>query len=255
MQYHSVGSAHMVDGVDCQRQFWCWRLLRSLMQLIIPCCSHGYPQQQQLREETKDAEDDDNVKRRRRFVKRYSVPRAALVPSTSIITATFFGYRHGKLSFCIQPNSKTASPLLLLTLSVPTALLAKEMRSDLLRIALECRLDQRKGTGGEQLPRLSLLSMPLWTVFCNGRKAGFAVRRQPSQADMDVLRAMQSIRVGAGIMRSSTEAVSCSSNELMYLRANFRRVSGLRSDSESFHLINPEGNAGQQLSIFFFRSR
>ena len=88
-------------------------------------------------------------------------------------------------------------------------------------------------------------------MYCNGRKVGYAVKRRPSKADMDALRLMSSVFVGAGMI-SGKELDH--DDELMYLRANFERVRG-SSDSETFHLIDPDGNIGQELSIFFFRSR
>jgi uncharacterized protein (TIGR01570 family) len=41
--------------------------------------------------------------------------------------------------------------------------------------------------------------------------------------------------------------------ELMYMRATYERVVG-SSDSESFHMINPEGSTGQQLNVFLLWS-
>ena len=43
-------------------------------------------------------------------------------------------------------------------------------------------------------------------------------------------------------------------DQLMYLRASFKRVRG-SDNCESFHLIDPEGDIDQELSVFFFRSR
>ncbi|OMO56172.1 Cation-transporting P-type ATPase [Corchorus capsularis] len=120
------------------------------------------------------------------------------------------------------------------------------MQGGILRIALECN-DNNSNNNSE-----SVLSMAAWTMYCNGRKVGYAVKRRPSKADMDALKAMSSVVVGAGMI--SGKELGRHDDELMYLRANFERVRG-SSDSESFHLIDPEGNIGQELSIFFFRSR
>jgi uncharacterized protein (TIGR01570 family) len=38
----------------------------------------------------------------------------------------------------------------------------------------------------------------------------------------------------------------------MYMRAKFERVVGSR-DSEAFYMINPDGNAGPELSIYLLR--
>lgn len=88
-------------------------------------------------------------------------------------------------------------------------------------------------------------------MYCNGRKVGYAVRRKVSKADMDLLRLMDSVVVGAGVISGKQLDHD---DELMYLRANFKRVAG-SSDSESYHLIDPDGNIGQELSVFLFRSR
>lgn len=100
-----------------------------------------------------------------------------------------------------------------------------------------------------------LLGTPLWNVNCNGKKMGYALKRRPSSADIQALRAMRSVLVGAGVVNIDDD----DDDEIMYLRAKFRRVRGTSSsssdsDSESFHLIDPEGSIGQELSLFFFRS-
>lgn len=81
---------------------------------------------------------------------------------------------------------------------------------------------------------------------------GFAVKKRPSKADMEVLRKMSNVVVGAGIV--SGKEIGCEEDDIMYLRGNFERVRG-SSDAESFHLIDPDGNINQDLSIFFLRSR
>jgi len=70
-------------------------------------------------------------------------------------------------------------------------------------------------------------------------------------SDVAVLKLMQSVSVGAGVlpMAGTGEAGGL----LMYLRASFERVVG-SVDSESFHMINPVGSSGQELSIFLVRS-
>ncbi|XP_068641132.1 protein MIZU-KUSSEI 1-like [Aristolochia californica] len=228
-------TAHIMNGttaIDCQKQVRSWRLVRSFMELLIPSCGRYYLGEQCQEEERNDSKTTSHIS------KHVNLP--------TIFTGTIFGFRHGKVSLCIQPNSRTA-PIILLGLAVPTSLLAKEMQSGLLRIALDCTA----GNGNRRNLSVPLMSMPVWTVYCNGRKAGFAVKRRPTQGDMKVLRLMQSVVVGAG--RISRELLSYEDDELIYLRANFERVSGF-SYSESFHLIDPEGATGQELSIFFLRS-
>ncbi|XP_022740974.1 protein MIZU-KUSSEI 1-like [Durio zibethinus] len=225
-------TTHVTNGVtsvDCQKQVRSWRLLRSLMELLIPSCNCAFIEDQEIKREN--------------YLQRCNYPRPVYT-SSSVITGTIFGYRRGKVSFCIQANSKS-NPVLLLEFAVPTAVLAREMQGGILRIALECISSRNSGNSD------SVLSMPLWTMYCNGRKVGYAVTRRPSKADMDALRLMSSVVVGAGMI-SGKELDH--DDEFMYLRANFERICG-SSDSESFHLIDPDGNIGQELSIFFFRSR
>ena len=47
----------------------------------------------------------------------------------------------------------------------------------------------------------TVLSNPLWILYCNGKKQGYAVKRRPSNVDMEVLRLMRKVVAGAGIMR------------------------------------------------------
>ncbi|MCL7036980.1 hypothetical protein MKW94_010206 [Papaver nudicaule] len=247
---------HIVDGitsVDCQNQVRSWSLLRSIMWFIIPSCTGNISDQQF---ETRKGEYYSNNKylqpRRSRSV---SPPIHTKANTTTriknISTGTIFGYRRGKVSFCIQPSPSSNTPTLLLELAIPTAILAKEMKSGLLRIALECNSETRHSSS-------HLLSVPVWTMYCNGKKVGSAVKRVPTQADKKVLSLMQGIDEGVGIINRKTIMNSgCDSEnngDLMYLRGNFERVSG-SSNSESFHLINQDGSNNQQLSIFFGRTR
>ncbi|XP_059639638.1 protein MIZU-KUSSEI 1-like [Cornus florida] len=233
----TVGATSMagsVATVDCQKQVRSWRLLRSLAELLIPSCNCTKIEQHEIKEENYILP-----------TTYYYSPQPSRISST-LITGTIFGFRHGKVSLCIQTNNNFTNPLLLLELAVPTNILAREMRGGILRIALDCTAIEN------DVNSYSLLSMPVWTMYCNGRKVGFAVKRRPSKADMEVLKHLESVVVGAGII-SGEELINCEEN-MMYLRGNFERVHG-SSESESFHLIDPDGSISQQLSIFFIRSR
>lgn len=70
--------------------------------------------------------------------------------------------------------------------------------------------------------------------------------------DATVLKLMQLVSVGAGVLPVASK-MEGSNGDLMYLRASFERVIG-SVDSESFHMINPSGSSGQELSIFLLRS-
>ncbi|OMO73019.1 hypothetical protein COLO4_27307 [Corchorus olitorius] len=238
MSCPTINAAPNITSVDCQKQVRSWRLLRSLIELLIPTCNC-----------TTFIDDQQQIKPQNNNYLRPYLNNPQLYASSNnssavnVITGTIFGYKRGKVSFCIQTNSKSTNPFLLLEFAVPTAVLAREMQGGILRIALECNENNNSE---------SVLSMAAWTMYCNGRKVGYAVKRRPSKADMDALKAMSSVVVGAGMI--SGKELGRHDDELMYLRANFERVHG-SSDSESFHLIDPEGNIGQELSIFFFRSR
>lgn len=237
MSYPTVGStsttiSSAVTTVDCQKQVRSWRLLRSLVELLIPTCNCVSFEEHRIEEEN--------------YLHRYFHSQPTFISST-VVTGTIFGYRRGKVSFCIQTNSNPTNPILLLELAVPTAILAREMQGGILRITLESLAAAAKNG----IDSNGLLSIPVWTMCCNGRKVGFAVKRTPSKADMNVLGLMGSVIVGAGII--SAKELNCE-DELMYLRANFERVRS-SSNSESFHLIDPDGNIGQELGIFFLRSR
>ncbi|XP_057541848.1 protein MIZU-KUSSEI 1-like [Amaranthus tricolor] len=218
--------------VDCHKQVRTWRLLRAIMELLIPTCNCTFVH-----------ETDHN-----QLPTTINNPKPPPFSSASFLTGTIFGYKKGKVKFCIQSNSTSTNPILLLELAVPTTILAREMRNGLLRIALECSL----GVGPTNGKTEELLEMPVWKMYCNGRRVGFAVRRKPCKADMEVLKRMKNVVVGAGIV--SGKEIGCEEDDIMYLRGNFERVCG-SSDAQSFHLIDPDGNINQDLSIFFIRSR
>ncbi|PPR84695.1 hypothetical protein GOBAR_AA36019 [Gossypium barbadense] len=119
-----------------------------------------------------------------------------------------------------------------------------EMSSGTVRIALEC--------DHSELSSCPLHSVPIWTMYCNGRKIGFATKRKATRHNRLMLKTMQSIIVGAGMI--PTGVGSSGSEEIMYMRANYEHVIG-NSDYESFHLVNPDECAGQELSVYLMRSR
>ncbi|XAR62498.1 hypothetical protein NMG60_11017271 [Bertholletia excelsa] len=236
MSCPTVSATNITGGVvavDCHKQVRSRRLLRSLAELLIPTCKCVFLEQNHnsVGEITSH---------------KYYPPRRSSVSST-LITGTIFGGRRGKVSLCIQTDPKSRNPLLLLELAVPTTALAKEMRNGTLRIALECTAIGNNVVDSS----CSLLSMPVWRMYCNGRIVGFAFKPKPTQGDIEVLQLMEKVEVGAGTI-SAKEMNG--EDEIMYLRSNFERVRG-SLDSQSFHLIDPEGNIGQELSIFFLRNQ
>ncbi|KGN48725.1 protein MIZU-KUSSEI 1 [Cucumis sativus] len=214
-----------VAAVDCQKQVRSWQLFRSLIEFLIPTCNCAF---------TEDQEQQQPM--------YYSSKPISPPPSTAnSVTGTIFGYRRGKVNFCIQTNSSSTNPILLLELAVPTAILAREMRGGVLRIALESATTAN--SGGR-----SVLSSPAWSMYFNGRKVGYGLRRGASAAEVETLRRLGRVAEGAGVIEGEDDY-------LMYLRGNFDRVCGASGDSESFHLRDPNGSIGQELSIFFFRSK
>ncbi|KAI3961346.1 hypothetical protein MKX01_007060 [Papaver californicum] len=278
MATRNGGAVRVVDGVtsvDCHNQVRSWSLLRSVMWFIIPSCTRNYTDDQQQLERRKggDYYYNNNNKylhylqpRRNRSVSppisTKTSANTAISSTTinNILTGTIYGYRHGKVNFCIQSNPDSNVPTLLLELAIPTAVLAKEMRSGLLRIALECNTESPRHSSSSH----HLLSVPVWTMYCNGRKVGSAMKRVATQADKKVLSLMRNVDEGVGIINGKTSRNSTDGDkegnqynhddDLMYLRANFERVCG-SSKSESFHLINQDGSNSQQLSVFFIRTR
>ncbi|MBA0707604.1 hypothetical protein Golax_019634 [Gossypium laxum] len=160
------------------------------------------------------------------------------------VTGTLFGHRRGHVSFAVQDDPRS-EPVLLLELAMSTASLVKEMSSGFVRIALES--EKAPGRTGR------LFHEPTWSMYCNGRKSGYAVTRTCTESDWHVLSTVQSVSVGAGVIPVVEDAKSGGSEgELLYMRAKFERVVGSR-DSEAFYMLNPDNNGGPELSIFLLR--
>ncbi|XP_077243751.1 MIZU-KUSSEI-like protein (Protein of unknown function, DUF617) [Tasmannia lanceolata] len=157
------------------------------------------------------------------------------------MTGTLFGYRKARITLSIQENPRCL-PIFLLELAIQTTKLLQEMGSGLVRIALECE----KHTGG----KTKLIDEPIWTMYCNGRKTGYAAKREPNDEDLNVMQLLHAVSMGAGVLPGETTELP--DGELTYMRANFERVVGSK-DSETFYMMNPDGNSGPELSIFFVR--
>lgn len=165
------------------------------------------------------------------------------------VTGTLFGNRRGHVSFAVQLDPRS-EPVLLLELAMSTASLVKEMASGLVRIALESEKVPASVNGGAR----KLFQEPTWTMYCNGRRCGYAVSRTCGEFDLHVLSTVRSVSVGAGVIPVVDDGKkrSESEGELLYMRARFERVVGSR-DSEAFYMMNPDGNGGPELSIFLLR--
>ncbi|KAK9289530.1 hypothetical protein L1049_007685 [Liquidambar formosana] len=166
------------------------------------------------------------------------------------VTGTLFGHRKGHVSFAVQDDPRS-EPVLLIELATSTSTLVKEMSSGLVRIALECEKVVPVRGGGRPV---KLFQEPMWTMYCNGRKCGYAQSRTCGEFDWHVLSTVQSVSVGAGVIPVVDDGRknSAAEGELLYMRAKFERVVGSR-DSEAFYMMNPDGNGGPELSIFLLR--
>ncbi|BAF05604.1 hypothetical protein OsI_03037 [Oryza sativa Indica Group] len=188
------------------------------------------------------------------------------------LTGTLYGHRRGHVHLAFQVDPR-ACPALLLELAAPTASLVREMASGLVRIALEC--ERAKGGGACAFPTAAaapsssssssssssaggrkLVEETVWRAYCNGRSCGYAVRRECGAADWRVLRALEPVSMGAGVIPA---ACGGGEGDVMYMRARFERVVGSR-DSEAFYMMNPDcggsgsnNNGGPELSVYLLR--
>lgn len=224
--------------VECGRDMRMRRSFRTLVECMVPACCGFQPA---------NSSSSSSLSSYRDWTDSETTTPPPPPPVRLMrLTGTFFGQRKGRVSFCLQDDTRSC-PLLLLEFAVPTAYLAREMQSGLLRIALESSSNfyYNSSSTSSCSSSISLFQVPLWSMYCNGRKVGFAVSRQMSVSDSAVLKQMQSVSVGAGVLPDG---------DLMYMRATFERVIG-SPDSESFHMINPTGtSSAQHLSIFLLRS-
>ncbi|RLN08654.1 uncharacterized protein C2845_PM11G28470 [Panicum miliaceum] len=168
----------------------------------------------------------------------------------SCVTGTIFGRRRGRVHVALQTDPRSAPVLLVEMAAYSTGALVREMSSGLVRLALEC--EKTPLAAGEK--RRGLLEEPTWRAYCNGRKCGFAVRRECGADEWRVLGAVEPVSVGAGVLPDdvSGDGAIAAEGDLMYMRARFERVVGSR-DSEAFYMMNPDGSGGPELSIYLLR--
>ncbi|RDX91192.1 Protein MIZU-KUSSEI 1, partial [Mucuna pruriens] len=150
------------------------------------------------------------------------------------VVGTLFGYRRGHVHFAFQEDPKSR-PAFLIELATPTSVLVREMASGLVRIALEC--EKKNHTNGNGNGK-RLVEEPLWRTYCNGRKCGYANRRECGPHEWNILKAVEPISMGAGVL--PLPGNGSEEGEIMYMRAKYERVVGSR-DSEAFYMINPDG--------------
>ncbi|KAE8699934.1 hypothetical protein F3Y22_tig00110569pilonHSYRG00196 [Hibiscus syriacus] len=198
--------------------------------------------------------------------RKKKLPAAASVPIASLrsvvsafrksrsvlgsrVIGTLFGYRRGgHVHFALQkePNSP---PAFLVELATPISGLVREMASGLVRIALECdkrKEEDRNNKGPSSTVRL--LEETAFRTYCNGKKCGFATRRDYGEIERNTLKALEPISMGAGVL----PATGIEDGEVMYMRATFERIVGSR-DSEAFYMMNPDSNGAPELSVYLLR--
>ncbi|XP_026446900.1 protein MIZU-KUSSEI 1-like [Papaver somniferum] len=172
-----------------------------------------------------------------------TLPEGHRVVAGSRITGTLFGYRKGRVSLSIQEAPKCL-PTLVLELAIQTFVLQKEMTAGMVRIALECEKRTEKD-------KMKLLDEPLWTMYCNGKKSGYGVKRDATEEDLHIMELLKAVSMGAGVLPGNLDDEG-PDGELAYMRAHFERVVGSK-DSETLYMLSPDGNNGPELSIFFVR--
>ncbi|OIT35362.1 PREDICTED: protein MIZU-KUSSEI 1-like [Nicotiana attenuata] len=159
------------------------------------------------------------------------------------VIGTLFGHRRGHVHFAFQkdPNSK---PAFLIELATPISVLVQEMASGLVRIALECDKEEEKKVA-------RLIDEPKWKTYCNGKKCGYATRRECGPKELQILKAVEPISTGAGVLPGNEDG-GADFGDIMYMRAKFERVVGSR-DSEAFYMMNPDRNGAPELSFYLLR--
>ncbi|XP_010547720.1 PREDICTED: protein MIZU-KUSSEI 1-like [Tarenaya hassleriana] len=188
------------------------------------------------------------VSRLRSVIASLSRNRSAL---GSRVVGTLFGSRRGHVHFAIQKDP-TSPPAFLVELATPISGLVKEMASGLVRIALECDRPKEEDAGGGEktrMPSRRLVEEPLWRTYCNGKKCGFGARRECGGKETKVLKALEMVSMGAGVLPETEES---GAGDVMYMRAKFERVVG-SPDSEAFYMMNPDSNGAPELSLYLLR--
>lgn len=195
--------------------------------------------------------------------RRHNRPHDGHAGGGARVTGTFYGHRRARITLAVQERPGSL-PSLVLELGVPTAKLMQEISTGggHVRVALECEKKPKKSPSAPpEQASVSLLEEAMWTAYVNGRRVGYAVRREASEGDLAVMQLLSTVSVGAGVLPGDVLAEPAGAEgdgEVTYMRAGFDRVAGSK-DSESFYMVNPDGDAGAgagggtELSIFFVR--
>ncbi|OEL23386.1 Protein MIZU-KUSSEI 1 [Dichanthelium oligosanthes] len=191
-------------------------------------------------------------------------PASAASSSSHRLTGTLFGYRDGRISLSLQDNAR-CQPTFVVELALPTHALLRELGTHAgARIVLESEkhaAEQGDGAGhGHGVGSASfkrndddgwVLEEPMWTMFCNGKRVGYAVRREPTEEDIAVLETLWAVTMGGGVLPGRSD-VDGPDGEMAYMRGSFEHTVGSR-DSESLYMVAPPGGDAPELAIFFVR--
>lgn len=207
--------------------------------------SSSYPTDQEESKKRTSLATETAVSRIRSLLTAAATIRRNRPPA--FVIGTLYGHRRGHVRFAFQTDIKAACPVALIELATPTAALVHEMASGLVRIALEC---ERKSADAGKAGR-TLVEETVWKAYVNGKKCGYAVRRECGPTDWKVMRAVEPVSMGAGVIPGDGDSDGAD-KDVMYMRAKFERVVGSR-DSEAFYMMNPDGNGGPELSVYFLR--
>lgn len=165
------------------------------------------------------------------------------------VVGTMFGSKHGHVHFAFQKDP-ISSPSFLIELATPITGLVNEMASGLVRIALECDKTKYEVKTKTTSSSVRLLQESVFRTYCNGKRCGFATRRECGEKEWRLLKALEPISMGAGVLPGNGGENDM--EEVMYMRAKFERVIGSK-DSEAFYMMNPDSNGAPELSVYLLR--
>jgi uncharacterized protein (TIGR01570 family) len=170
------------------------------------------------------------------------------------VTGTLFGRRKGRVALALQETPRSL-PSLVVELALQTHALLRELGNPAgARIVLETERGCRAvGASEGRPPRrpAPLLDEAAWTMFCNGKKTGYAVRREARDGDLSVMETLRAVSMGAGVLPPAEG--SSPDDEVAYMRGSFEHFVGSR-DSESLYMVAPPGGGtGPELAVFFVR--
>jgi len=180
------------------------------------------------------------------------------------------------VSLSLQQNAR-CQPTLIVELALPTHALLRELGAHAgARIVLEVEKRAEHGggdasagvpDGNEAIAAVGegggtngfrhshddgwVLEELMWTMFCNGKRVGYAVRREPTEEDIAVLETLWAVTMGGGVLPGRSD-VDGPDGEMAYMRGSFEHTVGSR-DSESLYMVGPPGSDCPELAIFFVR--